>query len=340
VLTTPFTGLVGIDAPIIQAPIGGLVTPQLAAAVSNAGALGMLNLTWTDPEAIERHISEMRTLTDRPFGVNLILKWPQAERLRACLDAGARIFSFFWGDPSPHVDAIHSADGLVLTTVGSAEEARRMVRSGVDVVVAQGWEAGGHVWGEVATMPLVPAVVDAVAPVPVVAAGGIADGRGLAAALALGASAVWMGTRFVLATESNVHPRYRELLLAASETDTALTRLFDVGWSDAPHRTIRNSTVRSWELAGRPPHGSRPGEGDVVVTEPDGTTIVRYSATSPRSEIAGDVEALSLWAGQSVGLAREIRPAAAIVASVVAEAELVVDRLGRAGHQGDHDPEG
>jgi nitronate monooxygenase len=271
----------------------------------------------------------MRALTARPFGVNLILQWPQADRVQACIDAGVRIFSFFWGDPGPHVGVVHDAGGLVLMTVGSASEARRMVDLGVDVVVAQGWEAGGHVWGEVATMALIPAVVDAVGPVPVVAAGGIADGRGLVAALALGASGVWLGTRFLLAAETDAHPRYRELLLAAAETDTVHTRLFDGGWPDAPHRTLRNSTVQAWELAGRPPTGNRPGEGDVIATSPVGGAIVRYAGATPRSDVAGDVEAMSLWAGQSVGLASSVEPAGAIVASIVREARGVIEELGQ-----------
>jgi NAD(P)H-dependent flavin oxidoreductase YrpB (nitropropane dioxygenase family) len=329
-LATSFTRLLDIDAPIVQAPIGRLATPRIAAAVSNAGALGMLALSWTDPRDVGPVIDEMRSLTARPFGVNLILDWPETERVRACLDAGVRLFSFFWGDPSPHLEAIHAAGGLVLMTVGSAGEARRMVDLGVDVVVAQGWEAGGHVWGEVATMPLVPAVVDAVGPVPVVAAGGIADGRGLAAALALGASAVWMGTRFVLASETEAHPRYRELLLAASETETAHTRLFDGGWPNAPHRTLRNSTVRAWERAGRPATGTRPGEGDVVGTNSAGAAIARYTSLTPRADLTGDVEAMSLFAGQSVGISQTVRPAAEIVASVVAEASRVIDGLNRA----------
>src|SRR5262249_24974789 len=150
----------------VQAPIGGLATPQLAAAVSNAGALGMLALTWTTPEEAARRVMETRALTNRPFGVNLELEWPQLERVKACLDAAARIFSFSGGDPSPPIEPIHAAGGLVLITVRSSHEARRMVELGVDAVVAQGWEAGGHVLGDVATMSLVPAVVDAVAPVP------------------------------------------------------------------------------------------------------------------------------------------------------------------------------
>ena len=148
--------------------------------------------------------------TSKPFAVNLVLDWDPAERLAIALHEGVRIVSFFWGDPAPWVEQVHAAGGIVLHTVASAEEARRAADAGVDAVVAQGWEAGGHVWGQVSTLALVPRVVDAVAPLPVVAAGGIADGRGLAAVLALGAGAAWMGTRFLLAEEAATHPVYQE----------------------------------------------------------------------------------------------------------------------------------
>src|SRR5438067_536764 len=186
-IDTAFTRLLDLEVPIVQAPIGPCACPDLAAAVSNAGGLGMLALTWQHPQDIESVIRRTRELTDRPFGVNLILEWEQRERLSACLASGVGVVSFFWGDPAPHVDAVHGAGGRVVHTIGSAEEARRAVDAGVDVLVAQGVEAGGHVWGDIATMPLVPSVVDAV-DVPVLAAGGVGDGRGLAAALALGAS--------------------------------------------------------------------------------------------------------------------------------------------------------
>src|SRR5262249_45343395 len=157
--------------------------------------------------------------------------------------------------------------------------ARRAVECGVDVVVAQGWEAGGQVRGTVATLPLIPAVVDAVAPVPVVAAGGIADGRGLAAVLALRASGAWIGTRFLAGHEAAIHPRYREHLLQANENDTTyLQNLFDVRWPDAPHRTLRSKTVDAWEAAGRPPSGRRPGEGEVIATSRSVGPIVRYQS--------------------------------------------------------------
>ncbi len=317
---TAFCRLVGIPLPIVQAPIGGLATPELASAVSEAGGLGMLAMTWKDLDEIDADHARMADLTDRPFGVNLILHWPQEERLRRCLDAGARIVSFFWGDPAPLVPIAHAAGAIVMHTVGSAAEARRVVDAGVDVVVAQGWEAGGHVWGEVATLALVPAVVDAVSPIPVVAAGGIGDGRGLAAVLAVGASAGWLGTRFVMTSEAVAHPRYRELLAAATETSTVHSSLFDGGWPDAPHRTLRNTTVAAWEAAGRPAPGQRPGEGDTLATNPDGEPVARYSSVSPRAELDGEVEAISLWAGQSVGVVHDSRPVHEVMTTLAEEA--------------------
>jgi NAD(P)H-dependent flavin oxidoreductase YrpB (nitropropane dioxygenase family) len=317
---TEFCRLVGVPLPIVQAPIGGLATPEVAAAASEAGALGMLAMTWTEPDEIDAILGRMAALTAKPFGVNLILRTEQEERLRRSLDGGARIISFFWGDPAPLVPIAHAAGALVMHTVGSAAEARRVVDAGVDIVVAQGVEAGGHVWGDVATLPLIPAVVDAVAPTPVVAAGGIGDGRGLAAVLALGASAGWLGTRFVLTTEVQAHPRYREMLLEATETDTFHSSLFDGGWPDAPHRTLRNSTIEAWETAGRPPPGARPGEDDTLATDRAGEPVKRYQSTSPRAELDGEIEALSLWAGQSVGLVNDIRPVRDVVASIAAEA--------------------
>ena len=317
---TPFCRLADVRIPIVQAPIGGLAVPALAAAVSEAGGLGMLSVTWDEPGEIDRKIRETQALTDRTFGVNMILEWPQEDRLRRCLDAGVRIVSFFWGDPSSLIPIAHEAGALVLHTVGNAEEARRVVDSGVDVVVAQGWEAGGHVWGEVSTMALVPAVVDAVGPVPVVAAGGIGDGRGLAAVLALGADAGWLGTRFVMAAETPSAPVYRQMLAAAGEGGTVHSSLFDVEWPDAPHRTLRNSTFERWEAAGRPPTGHRPGEGDVIATSENGEPIVRYESASVQAGLRGDIEAMSLWAGQSVGVIHEVLPAGEIVRRLAEEA--------------------
>ena len=208
----------GIERPIIQAPMGGAVGPKLAAAVSNAGGLGMLVLWRADADTMRRQIREMRALTSRPFGVNLNLDFPQEERLEICLEEHVPIISFFWRDPSSLVPRAKAGGAIVMHSVGSAIDAKRAVDCGVDIVIAQGWEAGGHVRGMVATMPLVPAVVDAVAPAPVVAAGGIADGRGLAAALALGAAGAWIGTRFLASEEAAIHPRYRNSFCRPTRT--------------------------------------------------------------------------------------------------------------------------
>ena len=230
-MRTPFCELLGIDHPIVLAPM--VAVPELTAAVSNAGALGMSTLTWSPSAAAA--IRETAALTDRPFGGNLVLTSDQHERLEDALAAGLRIVSFFFGDPAEYVEQVHDAGGMVLQTVGSTEEARRAAGSGVDVVVAQGWEAGGHVRGQVATLPLVPAVVDAVAPLPVIAAGGIGDARGVAAVMALGAQAAWLGTRFLLASEMPIHETYRHLLLDAAESDAQwYANLYEVGWPDAP----------------------------------------------------------------------------------------------------------
>jgi nitronate monooxygenase len=311
---TPVCELLGIEEPIVQAPMSAV--SQLAAAVSNAGALGMLALTWSSPAGDP--VRETAALTDRPFGGNLILNSDQHRRVDEALEAGMRIVSFMWGDPAGYVEQVHDANGVVLHTVGSAEEARRAVANGVDVVVAQGWEAGGHVLSQVATLPLVPAVVDAVAPVPVIAAGGIGDARGVAAVFALGAQAAWLGTRFLLAQEMPIHEEYRQRLIGAAETGAQwYANLYEVGWPDAPHRALRNSTAEVWEAAGRPAPGRRPGEGDVIAHFPSGEAILRYEPGAPLVGTTGDVEALSLWAGQSVGLARHSQPAAEIVAELV-----------------------
>jgi nitronate monooxygenase len=312
-MTTPVCELLGIERPIVQAPMAAI--PRLAAAVSNAGALGMVTLTWSaDTGAVVR---ETAALTARPFGGNFVLTEDHHRRLDQALDAGLRIVSFMWGDPGGYIEPVHAAGGIVLHTVGSAEEARRAVASGVDVVVAQGWEAGGHVWGRVATLPLVPAVVDAVAPVPVIAAGGIGDARGVAAVLALGAQAAWLGTRFLLAEEMPIHEDYRRALIAAAETDPQwYANLYEVGWPNSPHRALRNSTAKAWEAAGRPPPGQRPGEGDVIGRFASGESIVRYEPAPPMTGTTGEIEALSMWAGQGVALATKSQSAAEIVAEL------------------------
>jgi nitronate monooxygenase len=324
---TELCDLLGLEVPIVLAPMGGAVTPALAAAVSNAGGLGMLPLSWSAPQEIRVIVEETRSQTSRPFGINLSLAWDQRERLARALTAGVRIISLFWGDARDVIAEAHDGDATVFVTVGSAEEGTAAADAGADVIVAQGWEAGGHVWGTVSTLALVPRVVDAVAPLPVVAAGAIADGRGLAAVLALGASGAWIGTRFLAATEAAIHPDYRRRLLAAGESDTFYGTLFDRGWPDAPHRTLRNSTIDAWEQAGSPESGSRPGENDEPARRPDGSPINRYASSTPTAAMTGDVEPLPHWAGQGVGLVTKEETAAQIVRSLLSEAEDTIRSL-------------
>ncbi len=311
---TPVCELLGIELPIVEAPLSA--DPRLPAAVSNAGGLGSLGLSWSDDAG--EVVRETAALTDRPIAGNFVLFSDQRRRVDQALSAGLRVVSLIWGDPDSYVSLVHDAGGLVMQTVGSAEEARHAAGCGVDIVVAQGWEAGGHVWGGVATLPLVPAVVDAVEPVPVIAAGGIGDARGVAAVLALGAQAALLGTRFLLADEMPIHEEYGRRLMAATETDAEwYPDLYNVGWPDAPHRAIHNSTAEMWEAAGRPPLGSRPREGEVIAHFASGDPILRYSPAPPMVGTTGEIEPLSLWAGQSVALAKQRQPAAEIVAELV-----------------------
>ena len=323
-IRTSTCDLLRIELPIIQAPISNATCPKLAAAVSNSGGLGMLSVTWREPEEIRAVIRETRSLTEKPFGINLVLETDVHDRLNICLEEGVKIVSLFWGAPNSDIRASHQAGAVVMYSVGSVSEAEEAASAGADVIVAQGWEAGGHVRGTVSTLTLVPAVVDAVAPIPVVAAGGIADGRGIAAVFALGASAAMLGTRFVASEEALSHHTYKQKLLGAGVGDTIYSMLFDVGWENTTHRILRNSTVEIWEKAGRPPRGERPNEGQVIARKADGTPVVRYSFSSPLETMQGDVEAMVHYAGQSVGLIRGILPAAKIVQQLKQETEQIM----------------
>ena len=328
-LTTALCRMLGIRVPILQAPIAA--APDLAIAVSEAGGLGIVPVTWTESGALERTIAAMREHTKQPFGANIVISLmgeTQQANLDLVLEAGVPVISTFYGDPAPLIPRIHDAGALAVHTVGSAEEARRVVDQGVDIVVAQGVEAGGHVWGSVATLVLVPAVVDAVPETPVVAAGGIADGRGLAAVLALGAQGAWIGTRFLLARESDAHAAYRERVLSARETDTVLSEVFDGGWPHAPHRCLLNDTLEAWRAAGEAPPGQRPNEGQIIAHDRSGAPIERYDVENPTIGTSGSVTSMALYAGQSAGLVRGEMPAAEIVAGMVDEAESILGRLG------------
>ena len=332
-LTTPLCRRLGMTAPIFSVGMGALAGPTLAAAVSNAGACGVLGRVSGAPAAhLRQQIRQVRSLTDKPFGVNIILATLQAEWIDICLDERIPLLVFFWGDPKPYVQEAHRRGIKVFLQVGSVEEAQTAAEAGVDGIIAQGLEAGGHVKSTTALSSLLPAVVEAVQPVPVIAAGGIADGRGLVAALSLGAQAVSLGTRFLCSEEALAERAYKERVVQSTAEDTVYTTLFNGGW-DAPHRVLRNKAVTEWEAAGRPSPGQRPGEGTIVGTAPRGDTsmaLVRYAASSyPSLGFSGEIDYTVLYAGESCHLIHDIKPAAQIVRDMVREAEEVIERLPR-----------
>ncbi|WP_394842987.1 nitronate monooxygenase [Pendulispora brunnea] len=302
----------GVRVPVFQAPIGRIASPELAAAVAQAGGVGHLACTWDKPDDLRRRIREVRAHTNA-FGVNFVLDFPIEENLDIALEEGVRIVSFFWGVSEKHIARVHAAGAFAIQVVGSVQEAVDAVQAGADAIVAQGYEAGGHVRGTASTMVLVPRVVDIAGDIPVIAAGGIADRRGVAAAVALGARGVWVGTRFLASREADIHSIYQERVLASSEEDTVHSELFDLGWAHAGLRTLRNSTVRAWEAAGCPAAPHRPGEGEIVGQRANGTNLLRYDFGAPTRGAQGNTEAMAHYAGQGVGLVHSVEPAARIV---------------------------
>jgi nitronate monooxygenase len=300
--------ILGIEYPVIQAPIGSASCPALAAAVSNAGGLGMLALSWRKPESIRRLIRHTKALTSRPFGINLVLEWPQEERLRVCLDEGVRIVSFFWGEPGPLRQIARGAGAIVLHQVGSLAEARSALHAGTDAIVVQGFEAGGHVRGTTTVAELLRQAVAIAGGTPVIAAGGVATAADAANARAAGAAGVWVGTRFVASEESAAHPYYKQRIVEAASADACYTLAFDGGWAAAPHRALRNSTMEMYER----------GEivRDVVARFSNGKPVRRFDDTPPVAGMTGDMEALALYAGESAGRVTAIEPAARIVSEL------------------------
>lgn len=321
----------GIDHPILSAPLGGgNAGPELAASVSDAGGLGFLGMGGLPASAISEQIRETRRRTSKPFGVGLLIPRLSGGEVDACVEERVPVLLLFWGDVTPYVEKAKQAGIRVFAQVGSVAEAKAAALAGVDSIVAQGFEAGGHVRGTTSLVALVPAVRNAVAPLPVIAAGGVATGRGLVAALGLGADAVMMGTRFVASEESRACPAYKQRIVRACAEDTVHTELFDIGWPEAAHRVLRNKAVDEWERAGRPRSGQRPGEGTIIGRMPVGGTsadISRYSVRTPMIGFEGDLEYTALYAGESCGLVSDIKPAAAIVRDVVAEAEAVLSEV-------------
>ena len=305
VVRTRFTDMVGCEVPLQLAAMGGGIgTPRLAYAVAAAGGLGMVGASDFDAATLVEAFSAPMTRPghERQVGAGFLIPFVDLGSVEAVAPL-VRVVEFFYGDPDPELVRLGSSGGaLVSWQVGSAEEARAAADAGCDFVIAQGVEAGGHVRGQVGVLTLLDEVLAAV-DMPVLAAGGVATGRGMAAALAAGADGVRVGTRFLLAQESAAHPDYRAAIMAAHARDTVLTDAFQVYWPDAPHRVLRSSldaaSSRGGDLSG--------------ASFPNGAPIPLFAPTPPSDSIKGPIGALAHYAGESVSAATEIVPAADIV---------------------------
>jgi nitronate monooxygenase len=315
---TRLCDVLGIEIPIMNAPMGGgPAGGALAAAVSTAGGLGLIGaMSPGGVDWLRKQIRLVRDLTDRPFGVGFISHWlpEMGELYEVALAERVPVVVHSFTDPGPYMPAARDAGAKVLCQIRSVDAALEAARAGVDVVVAQGTEAGGHT-GLVSTLPLVPQVVDAISPIPVVAAGGIADGRGLAAMLMLGAEGVWMGTAFLASSESGYSPNKKRRVLEMASADTILTKVFDItdgrAWpADVAGRVARNSFTDRWH--GREQELER--QRDAARAE----TVAAWSAD--------DVDRSAVWAGESAGMVHAAEPAGDIVRHIAAEADQALGR--------------
>ena len=325
-LHTLFCDLLGIRYPICQAGMGYVARSKLAASVSEAGGLGVIAAAHNTPAELREEIRRVRDATDKPFGVDILFAAVRATGEEAdrftdavkgwvdvTLDERVPVLIAGLGSPGPVVTAeAHRLGMKVMALCGNVKQARDHAANGVDVVIAQGHEAGGHT-GRIAGLVLIPAVVDAVAPIPVVAAGGIADGRGLVAALALGAVGIWIGTRFIATPEAYCHDNYKRKIVALDEEGTVVTRAA----TGKPCRLIKNNFTREWEKR----------EHEIQPFPIQGARVGRPAAILAREK--GDIENGNAPCGQSAGLIREVIPARAVIEALVSEAESVLARLAR-----------
>jgi nitronate monooxygenase len=314
-ITTALTQMFGLDHPLVLAPMGGVAGGRLAAAVSNAGGLGLVGGGYGDPEWLRRELSLASEHATRAWGVGFITWSIDRGIIDLALQYHPAAVMLSFGDPRPYAAAIESAGARLICQVQDLESARLAHEAGADVIVAQGTEAGGHS-GVRATLPLVPAVVDAVAPTPVVAAGGIADGRGLAAALMLGAHGALMGTRFYASAEALGQARAKALIAGACGDATLRTSAFDVvrgiGWPAAYYgRALRNRFAQRWT-----------GRDSDLTAALESESAAYYAAT--RDE---DYDTAVVWAGEAVDLIDSVDPAASLVERISAQAEAQLRRM-------------
>jgi enoyl-[acyl-carrier protein] reductase II len=316
-LHTSLCELLGIEHPVIQAAMSLFTSAELVAAVSNAGGLGSLG-AWRRPtEDLTRQLAMIRERTDRPFAVNFLVPDLDEAGFALTLQACPPIVSFALDDPGDLVRRVHDVGSLVMHQVTTVRQARQAVEHGVDVIIAQGVEAGGYV-GRVATMALIPQVVDAVAPIPVIAAGGIADGRGLVASLSLGAAGVNLGTRFLASIEAPISPEWKQMIMdAASEDAVEVPVLNDIrpvpgarGYGSVA-RALSSSFTEHWTL-----------HRNEARSDP-----TRMEEELNAARLAGQLHRLMAPVGQSAGLIRDIAPAGDIVHRLIDEAGQVMERL-------------
>lgn len=313
-LRTPLCDLLEIEHPIMLAGMGGVSFAELAAAVSNAGGYGVLGMAGRPPEFIREQMRQVKSLTDRPFGVDLLAASPESltASVEIIIEEGASAFIAGLGVPMPIMQRLKAAGLKVMVVCGAVKHAVKAEQAGCDAVICQGGEGGGHT-GLVGTLPLVAQAVDAVK-IPVVAAGGLYDGRGLAAALALGAQGVWMGTRFIASTEAHAGELYRQTILEAADEDTVRTRCY----SGKPMRVRKNAWVDDWE--------SRPGD-----IQPFPMQAIQSTQAGVMGGIGGQIEGLdpdkSCFAmGQSAGGVHDVLPAGDIVRRIMSEAHAAIAR--------------
>jgi enoyl-[acyl-carrier protein] reductase II len=316
-MRTRLTDVLEVEHPVMLAGMGGVSYHRLAAAVSEAGGFGCLGASTMGHEMMIDEIAKTRALTTKPFGVDLLTAVAgQVEtQVQSVIDGGARVFVAGLGVPRDVIDLCHANNVLVASMCGKVRHATAAVEAGCDIVVAQGTEAGGHT-GQVATMALVPQVVDAVGDrVPVVAAGGLFDGRGLAASLALGADGVWVGTRFIATPEARAVPGYKDVLIGLAEDGTVVSR----SYTGKTCRVVRNEWTQHFE---EHPEELKPFPQQMLASTQAG---VSHLGGDEHTTVDRDREFFPC--GQGVGAIHELRPAAELVHEFVAEAEKVIDRL-------------
>jgi NAD(P)H-dependent flavin oxidoreductase YrpB (nitropropane dioxygenase family) len=316
-LTTRFTELVGCSVPIQQAGMASLANPRLAAAVANAGGLGLVSVGGGSPEWIAQVLDEARDLVTAgagAIGANILLPEEMPPATVEAAAKHARVVDFFWGDPDPAlVELVHREGALASWQVGSLEEALAAERAGCDFIIAQGIEAGGHVRGRISLLALLDEVLDGLR-IPVLAAGGIGSGRAMAAALAAGAAGVRIGTRFVAAEEANAHPLYIQALIAAHPGDSVYTEMFSYGWEHAPHRVLRSSVEAAEAFQGEI-------VGRRLYAWGEWADVHRFQSLPIMAETTGAIEAMPMWAGESVGAVKRVQPAGEIMRELADEAE-------------------